>query len=342
MCRVCCGHSRAATTTDVYMQEIPEGVEGNGRFDQPGTGGESARKKGAKKRARKNLLPICTKCYQTKNSVGGKLLILWWTWSGSNRRPLPCHGSALPSCATGPLWEKRGIELLQFSPTFPGESNSSRDNGRLNKGHIGASWPLFETCLPFLRGWCDRLADVHARRGTINNQRPRTAGRVCIGYRSVNNILAQVRQTSQNIDADLGKMRIEKWKADSGIKRDVQGQRGVGSCRNLQSALPEMITQLSNAPEDIAASFNLYRNLDALYDVFGQVVEAAGAFGSKDEYQEPEQRHEFCAERPARVGQRSQLQNLAAAKEGELARLRNQIRALQAATRQAPPEDHRR
>ena len=40
-----------------------------------------------------------------------------------------------------------------------------------------------------------------------------------------------------------------------------------------------------SAPEDLAASFKLYRNLDALYDVFGQVVEAAGAFGSKDEYQ---------------------------------------------------------
>ena len=22
---------------------------------------------------------------------------IWWTWSGSNRRPLPCHGSALPA-----------------------------------------------------------------------------------------------------------------------------------------------------------------------------------------------------------------------------------------------------
>src|SRR5271169_4044661 len=21
----------------------------------------------------------------------------WWTWPGSNRRPLPCHGSALPA-----------------------------------------------------------------------------------------------------------------------------------------------------------------------------------------------------------------------------------------------------
>ena len=23
--------------------------------------------------------------------------LIWWTWSGSNRRPLPCHGSALPA-----------------------------------------------------------------------------------------------------------------------------------------------------------------------------------------------------------------------------------------------------
>lgn len=23
--------------------------------------------------------------------------LIWWTWSGSNRRPLPCHGSALPT-----------------------------------------------------------------------------------------------------------------------------------------------------------------------------------------------------------------------------------------------------
>jgi len=78
-----------------------------------------------------------------------------------------------------------------------------------------------------------------------------------------------MRQTSQNIDADLGKLRIEKWKADSGTKRDVLGN--VESVRrNLQSALPELITQLSNSPEDIAASFNLYRNLDALYDVLAR------------------------------------------------------------------------
>ncbi len=151
----------------------------------------------------------------------------------------------------------------------------------------------------------------------------------------VNNILAQMRQTSQNIDADLGKLRIEKWKADSGTKRDVLGN--VESVRrNLQSALPELITQLSNSPEDIAASFNLYRNLDALYDVFGQVVEAAGALGSKDEYQNLSNDMSSLQSVRRTLGER--MQHLAAAKESELTRLRNQLKTAQAVIQSAPPK----
>jgi hypothetical protein len=151
----------------------------------------------------------------------------------------------------------------------------------------------------------------------------------------MNNILAQVRQMAQSIDGDLGKTRIEKWKADSGIKRDIQGN--VESVRrNLQSALPEMVTQLSNAPEDLAASFRLYRNLDALYDVFGQVVESAGAFGSKDEYQDLS--NDMSALQSARRTLGDRMQNLATAKESELARLRAQLKAAQTAEPPPPPK----
>jgi hypothetical protein len=151
----------------------------------------------------------------------------------------------------------------------------------------------------------------------------------------LNNILAQVRQTAQNIESDLSTTRIEKWKADSGIKRDVQGN--VESVRrNLQSALPEMVTQLNNSPEDLAASFKLYRNLDALYDVFGQVVESAGAFGSKDEYQNLS--NDMSALQSARRTLGERMQNLAAAKESELTRLRAQLKAAQTAVPPPPPK----
>jgi hypothetical protein len=108
-----------------------------------------------------------------------------------------------------------------------------------------------------------------------------------VAYASVselNGMLAQLQQTAQSMQSDLGKMRIEKWKTGASTKQ--QTLANVESIqRNLQSALPEIIAQLNNAPEDLGMSFKLYRNLDALYDVFGSVVESAGAFGSKDEFQ---------------------------------------------------------
>jgi hypothetical protein len=177
------------------------------------------------------------------------------------------------------------------------------------------------------------LAATAASAQTTSNNPPAP-----VAYASaseLNNILAQVRQTAQTIDGDLGKTRVEKWKTDSAIKRDIKGN--VESVRrNLQSALPEMVSQLSNAPEDLAASFRLYRNLDALYDVFGQVVESAGAFGSKDEYQNLS--NDMSSLQSARRTLGERMQSLASAKEGELTRLRSQLKALQASAPATPPK----
>lgn len=157
------------------------------------------------------------------------------------------------------------------------------------------------------------------------------AGQPPVPYASVNElngIVEQVKQTAQNMQADLDKTRIDRWKTDSSTKR--QTQANVESIqRNLQSALPGMISQLSNSPEDLAASFKLYRNLDALYDVFGSVVESAGAFGSKDEFQSLS--NDMTGLETARRSLGGRLQKLASAKEDELGRLRMQIKTLQAA-----------
>ena len=64
---------------------------------------------------------------RVSSSNGSRILlilggIIWWTWSGSNRRPLPCHGSALPNCATGP--HRRETTLL-FSLLRVDSSNSA-------------------------------------------------------------------------------------------------------------------------------------------------------------------------------------------------------------------------
>src|ERR1035441_4116542 len=160
---------------------------------------------------------------------------------------------------------------------------------------------------------------------------PTTGSPPPVAYASVselNNILGQVKQTATAIEADLNKTRIEKWKTDGSTKR--QTQANVDSIhRNLQSALPEILTQVNNSPEDLAASFKLYRNLDALYDVFGSVVESAGAFGSKDEFQSLS--NDMNGLESARRSFGERMQKLASAKEEELGRLRAQVKTLSAA-----------
>ena len=158
-----------------------------------------------------------------------------------------------------------------------------------------------------------------------------------VPYSSVselNLLLSQLEQTSQATQLDLAKLRIEKWKTDANTKREVQTD--VESIqRNLQSAMPEIVTQLRNSPEDLAATFKLYRNLDALYSVCGSVVESAGAFGSRDEFQALQ--NDLTALERARHSFADRMDTLASLKEGELARLRAQVQTLQTAQTAAPP-----
>jgi hypothetical protein len=151
----------------------------------------------------------------------------------------------------------------------------------------------------------------------------------------LNSLVSQLLQASQTAQADLGKTRVEKWKTDSNTKH--QSQANIESIqRNLQSAMPEIINQLQASPENLNVTFKLYRNLDALYDVFSSVVESAGAFGSKDEFQSLN--NDLGTIEHARRSFADRLDTLSAAKETELSQLRNQVKAAQAAAVNAPPK----
>jgi len=159
-----------------------------------------------------------------------------------------------------------------------------------------------------------------------------------VSYSSVNQLngmLSQLEQASQATQLDLAKLRIDKWKVDSGSKR--QTQDNVESVqRNLQAALPEMIAELKASPENLAATFKLYRNLDALYNVFGSVAESTGAFGSKDEFQSLE--NDLSSFEKARRSFADRMESLAGAKEAEVTRLRAALQSAQASAPAEPPK----
>lgn len=165
---------------------------------------------------------------------------------------------------------------------------------------------------------------------------PAGQGGAPVSYTSasqLNGILAQLQQTTQNIQTDLSRVRIDKWKTDGNTKRQTQGN--VESIqRNLQSAVPEIVNTLKTSPENLAETFRLYRNMDALYDVFSNVVESAGAFGSKDDFQALE--NDLGSLETARRSVADRMESLANSKESELSRLRDQLRTVQAAAPATP------
>lgn len=151
-----------------------------------------------------------------------------------------------------------------------------------------------------------------------------------VAYSSIhelNQLLDPLQQLSQTTQTDLARLRIERWKTDSATKR--QTQANVDSLtRNLHDALPDIISGLRNSPESLPATFKLYRNLDALYDVFGSVTESTGAFGTKDEFQALD--NDLTGLEQSRHAIADRMASLASQKETELASLRTKVQQMQA------------
>lgn len=152
-----------------------------------------------------------------------------------------------------------------------------------------------------------------------------------VSYASVsklNGILSQVENASKDTQADLQRLRIDRWKTDKTTKE--QALTNVDSIqRNLEAALPDIIAPLRSAPENLPDTFKLYRNLDALYDVLGNVVELTGAFGPRDDAHSLET--DLSAFEDSRRQLAERIENLSTAKEAEIDRLRTELKTAQAA-----------
>lgn len=148
--------------------------------------------------------------------------------------------------------------------------------------------------------------------------------------------LDRLQAASSALDGIIGRLRIEKWKADTNSKRQAESN-AESIQRNLKSALPGMITNVRSAPQDVGAEFKLYRNLNALYDVLSSLAESTGAFGPKGDYDALAQQLDVIEGVRRSLG--DQLEQLTVSNQAQLDQLRTQVRSLQAqANTAAPPK----
>jgi hypothetical protein len=146
----------------------------------------------------------------------------------------------------------------------------------------------------------------------------------------LNPLLTQVEQAAQAMTLEIARLRIEKWKADSSVKRQSQ-ENADSISRNLTTALPTLVDQVRANPQSLAATFKLYRNLDALYDVFSILTESAGSFGPKADYQALAGSAADLDKLRRTMGDK--LESLAANSDSEIVRLRTEV----AQAKAAPP-----
>jgi len=145
--------------------------------------------------------------------------------------------------------------------------------------------------------------------------------------------LDRLQAMSSATNGAISQMRIEKWKADGNSKRQAESN-AESIQRNLTSALPGMISDVRSSPQNLAAEFKLYRNLNALYDVMSSLTESAGAFGPKGDYEALAQQLDSLDGIRRSLG--DALEQLSASTQSQLDQLRAQVRTLQAQAQAAP------
>jgi hypothetical protein len=138
--------------------------------------------------------------------------------------------------------------------------------------------------------------------------------------------LDKLKAAASQAAADIGRLRIEKWKANSSAKSAAQADADSVQ-RNLNSALPGLIDAARTSPGDLNAEFKLYRNLNALYDVFGTLTEATRVFGQKGEYEALSQQLQVISSVRRNLGE--SLEQLTADTQRELNQTRIQVKTQQ-------------
>lgn len=149
----------------------------------------------------------------------------------------------------------------------------------------------------------------------------------------LSDLLQQIRTSAEKSDADVARLRIDRWKTDAASKQQATAS-AESIRRNLTYAVPDLLQRMQAAPASLNANFRLYRNLNALFDTFSALVESAGAFGAREQF-DPLSADLAQLDHVRRL-MADRVDLLAGNNDAELARLRSQAALVASGTKQTP------
>lgn len=192
-----------------------------------------------------------------------------------------------------------------------------------------AEWKMkigFSVLFPFFAAAWMLSQTPQVPPATSANSATKSASVASDSKASILSDLDRLQSAASQISVDVGRLRIDKWKASSGAKSAAQADADSVQ-RNLTSALPGLIGAVRSAPEDVNAAFNLYRNVSALYDVVSALTETTRAFGPKSDYEALAQQSQLLGSVRRKLG--DSLEQLTASTQQELSQMRFQIKSQQ-------------
>lgn len=97
-------------------------------------------------------------------------------------------------------------------------------------------------------------------------------------------IMANIQKTALSLNANLGKLRIEKWRTDPDQKEQLQ-KLANSLQRNVTHAVPGLISDVQNSRGSVTSTFKLYHDVNVVYDYLNSLADAAGSLGRREEYE---------------------------------------------------------
>src|SRR5215831_8912723 len=99
----------------------------------------------------------------------------------------------------------------------------------------------------------------------------------------LDDILTRVQQASQATSGDLARLHIDRWKAESDQKEQLQ-KIADSLSRNLTKAVPGLIGEVQSSHGSVSTTFRLYHNINVVYEYLNSLTDAAGSLGRREEY----------------------------------------------------------
>jgi hypothetical protein len=143
----------------------------------------------------------------------------------------------------------------------------------------------------------------------------------------LDSVLTEVQQATQAANADLTRLRIDRWRADSSEKAQQQ-QVADSLHKNITYAVPDLVSEVRSSHGSLSTTFRLYHNVTVVFEYLNSLTDAAGSLGKKEEYDPLNS--DTAALDKAR-------QHLSAYIEQAAANLENKVRSAVAAATPTPP-----